>query len=388
MSSLSIQVVPLKIPFNISFDQASSSRSETATVLVQAVRANLYGLGEGCPRPYVTNESENSAICWIKSIKSIVEVECTTLDDLLLFLKNHKGIIDKNPSAWCAIETALLDLFAKEENKTLEELIGTSGIQGEYQYTAVIGDGNQGTLNCYFDLYSQFGFWDFKIKICGDLNMDRRKIDLFREKVLCIFPKKARLRIDANNLWGSDNDKALSYLKALDYPFIGIEEPLSPREPEKLSLLCEKLKKPIILDESLCNLDDVNLFSSVEGEFIANIKVSKSGGLLRGLEIVEKAKALNWKIIIGAQVGETSILTRLALSLAKASGENLLAQEGGFGTILLSTEIVEPVLMFGKDGVLNYQQQNNSNLLPGLGITKGDSLKFGSDLESICSPSF
>jgi L-alanine-DL-glutamate epimerase-like enolase superfamily enzyme len=375
MNPLSIHVTPLKIPFNISFDHASNSRSETATVLVQVVRGNRYGLGEGCPRPYVTDETVDSAMDWIKKIKSLVEVKCTSLNDLYLFLRDYKEIIDKNPSAWCAIETALLDLFGKEQNRNIEELLGIKNIQGDYQYTAVVGDGNEETINRYFDLYLQFGFWDYKIKICGDLDRDKKKIDLFKQKVLRVFPEKARLRIDANNLW-CDYHNAFTYLKKLDYPFLGIEEPLLQRESKKLSQLSKDLSTPIILDESLCYLEDLNLFSLLEGEFIANIRVSKVGGLLRGLKMIRKIKTLNWKIIIGSLVGETSILTRTALSLAKASGENLLAQEGAFGTILLSNEIVKPVLMFGKGGVLKFQhQQNGSNLLSGLGITKGNNFE-------------
>lgn len=97
------------------------------------------------------------------------------------------------------------------------------------------------------------------------------------------------------------------------------------------------------------------------------------GGLLRGLEMVSRVRDLNWGIIIGSLVGETSILTRLALTLAKVSGKNLLAQEGAFGTLLLSREIVKPVLMFGKGGVLKFQKTQNT--LHGLGIKGDEDLK-------------
>lgn len=58
-------------------------------------------------------------------------------------------------------------------------------------------------------------------------------------------------------------------------------------------------------------------------------------------------------LIIGAQVGESSILTRAALTIANAFRDNLLAQEGAFGTQLLQYDIVEPSLMFEKAGKLN-----------------------------------
>jgi L-Ala-D/L-Glu epimerase len=58
-------------------------------------------------------------------------------------------------------------------------------------------------------------------------------------------------------------------------------------------------------------------------------------------------------IIVGAQVGETSLLTRAALTVAMAAGKALVAQEGAFGTRLLAHDICNPPLMFGAGGVLD-----------------------------------
>ena len=55
---------------------------------------------------------------------------------------------------------------------------------------------------------------------------------------------------------------------------------------------------------------------------------------------------------MGAHVGETSILTRAALTVAAHAGDALLAQEGAFGTTLLRRDLVSPVLMFGRKAEL------------------------------------
>ncbi|MEE9280638.1 MAG: hypothetical protein V3V67_10730, partial [Myxococcota bacterium] len=57
-------------------------------------------------------------------------------------------------------------------------------------------------------------------------------------------------------------------------------------------------------------------------------------------------------VIVGAQVGETSLLTRAALSVAQAARGILVAQEGAFGTLLLERDVCDPPLMFGPGGVL------------------------------------
>jgi L-alanine-DL-glutamate epimerase-like enolase superfamily enzyme len=76
------------------------------------------------------------------------------------------------------------------------------------------------------------------------------------------------------------------------------------------------------------------------------------GGLLRSLEVVEAARAAGIGVIVGAQVGETSLLTRAGLTVASGAGVALVAQEGAFGTHLLSEDVSDPPLMFGAGGVL------------------------------------
>ena len=58
-------------------------------------------------------------------------------------------------------------------------------------------------------------------------------------------------------------------------------------------------------------------------------------------------------MIVGAQVGETSLLTRAGLTVAHAAGDALVAQEGAFGTFLLERDVCDPPLMFGAGGVLD-----------------------------------
>jgi L-alanine-DL-glutamate epimerase-like enolase superfamily enzyme len=77
------------------------------------------------------------------------------------------------------------------------------------------------------------------------------------------------------------------------------------------------------------------------------------GGILRSLAVAEQAKELGISIIIGAQVGETSVLTRAALTVANSYRDILLAQEGAFGTHLLEHDVCRSPLMFGQAGLLD-----------------------------------
>ncbi|MEX0829433.1 MAG: hypothetical protein WD032_04260 [Nitrospirales bacterium] len=93
----------------------------------------------------------------------------------------------------------------------------------------------------------------------------------------------------------------------------------------------------------------------------------------RSLAIAKKAKAMGIPIIIGAQVGETSILTRASLTLASQYRDILLAQEGAFGTYLLEHDITDTPLMFGAGGTLDPQPISAQ---PGLGHSGTISISF------------
>ena len=57
------------------------------------------------------------------------------------------------------------------------------------------------------------------------------------------------------------------------------------------------------------------------------------------------------------------MLTRVALTVAHATGRALVAQEGAFGTFLLERDIGDPPLMFGAGGILEA-----SSVKTGVGI--------------------
>lgn len=80
------------------------------------------------------------------------------------------------------------------------------------------------------------------------------------------------------------------------------------------------------------------------------------GGILRSLALANKARLNGIPIIIGAQVGETSVLTRAALTVANANRDILLSQEGAFGTNLLERDIVDPSIKFGLNGIVDANQ--------------------------------
>ena len=336
----------IRIPFRERFQHASADRSMTEAVLVQAISPNGYkGLGEGCPRQYVTGETIRSALEFFE--RYITEVETLdSLDGLQSWLFEHQKMVDANPAAFCAIELALLNVFAAEAGTSVEELLSLPPLEGEYQYTAVIGSDDPKRIAKRLAQYIKYGFSDFKIKLCGQIETDAEIISILKSQ-----EAELRVRFDANNLW-EDVSLAIDYLGGFNYPIYAIEEPLQKHSFADCRRVYDALGMRIILDESFLNEADFDAISGDSDPWIINLRVSKMGGCLRSLAIANKAKTLGIPLIIGAQVGETSILTRAALTIANTFRETVIAQEGAFGTHLLEYDICEPPLMFDQGGVL------------------------------------
>ena len=284
------------------------------------------------------------------------------------YVEHASAEIDRHPGAWCAVESALLDLFAREEARTIEDLLGVPEDTKVFSYSAVVGVESGPALSAMIQKYLAAGFRDFKLKLSGEPEADRAKLETFSAQCEGKSSDRFRLRLDANNVWGSAAAAAKSQLKQLGGGFDAVEEPLSPRLAAELNELGTELGVAIILDESLCRKEDLALYESLPARWIGNVKVSKLGGILRSLDLIEALRDRGWPIVIGAQVGETSVLTRLGIVAARAAGQALWAHEGAFGTHLLERDPVTPVLQFGPEGRLDLSQQGLQS--GGLGLKK------------------
>ena len=344
-----ISFQPLAIPFRTRFKHAQAERHITESILVRATtEAGLHGYGEGCPRHYVTGETLDSAADFLRMHIASAQRAVHSIDTLSDWMQVHELEIDRNPAAWCALELALLDVFAQSQQQSVEALLNLPVLHGAFRYTAVIGDCDAKTFAVLFERYLGLGMHDVKIKLSGDLRRDREKCSILDAHT----GNTLRVRADANNLWQSA-DEAITYLRKLDYSFWAIEEPVRPGDFAALARIGSALDIPIILDESVTCIQHLAALRNEPKRWIANLRVSKMGGLLRSLKFATQAREHGIPLIVGAQVGESSLLTRAALSVVNAQRTSVLAQEGAFGIHLLAHDVCSEPLMFGDDGVLN-----------------------------------
>ncbi len=359
----SIEASELAIPFKGAFKHASAERHAMQSLWVTVTGANgERGYGEGCPREYVTGESVSSALAFVERHRADWMANIQDVRALRHWVKKHAIEIDAHPAAWAAVELALLDLYGKLQRVPVERILEVPELRGRFQYTAVIGDGPLPLFAAQLRQFLEAGFKTFKIKLAPDMQANREKVKALSDAGVAA----GAVRADANNLW-RDPKTCVADLQSLQFQFVALEEPLQPREFNRMAQIANALRTSIILDESISQLDHLVQIPSPPRQWIINCRVSKMGGLLRSLELLQALQKREFGIIVGAQVGETSVLTRAGLTLAQVAGERLIAQEGAFGTHLIVRDVVEPPLMFGTGGVIDLTQSDLASR-PGLGL--------------------
>ncbi len=364
--NITIQATTLELSLKTTVRHASASRKKGESIWVKAQRREHTGYGEGCPRSYVAGDDLNSSLAWVNKVFGNTTCPIQTYEELVEWTGQNSSLIDTYPSAWCAVETALLDLFARERDISVEELLHLPTDRRHSRYSAVLGNDKPWKFKGQTDLYLIKGITDFKVKLCGDLTKDQDKLTSLKAQALEHQAEGVRVRLDANNLWKEDLPGSIQFINELKGDFFAVEEPLRAGNAEALSHFSIETGLPVILDESLCTEADLAIFQSLPGQFIANIKISRVGGLIRARKLIEKIKAMGWDIIIGCHVGETSLLTRCGLVAVAMAGESLIAHEGAFGDYLLKREPAFPMLTFHKEGRLNLQFPYHLKTVQGL----------------------
>jgi L-alanine-DL-glutamate epimerase-like enolase superfamily enzyme len=330
------------IPFRGKFGHAAAVRERAENVIVLAEdEAGRIGLGEGCPRFYITGETVPSALAAIARWRKQGIDRISDKDSLMAWMDRHHADIDANPSAFSAVELALLDLFAQQTGSSLDHFLGLAEGLLDLRTSAVYGLGSEVKFLAQVALYSLNGMREAKLKLSGDPQLDRG-----RARLLARF---GPVRLDANNLWASADAACACLLDGTHRHAWAVEEPIAARDWLGLAQVGLSTRLAIILDESVTRPHDLEALEAGPA-YVLNARVSKHGGLLRTLHVIREARARGIKIIVGAQVGETSILARAGLVAARAAGPDLIGFEGAFGTRLLTRDAATPSINFGYRG--------------------------------------
>lgn len=314
----------LKHTFTIAHD----SRDVQPTLIVELKSDGYSGYGEATSNPYYGITIENM-IQSLESVRSIVE-EKPFASAEKLWQMTHPYLVD-NPFAQCALDEAAHDLFAKKENLKLYESWGLSIDQNPLTNFTIGIDSVEKMVAKMKELP-----WPiYKIKL--GTNEDLRIVTELRRNTDALF------RVDANCAWSAEQTIAFApELKKLGVEFI--EQPLAADDIEGMKKVFAESALPVLADESCIVEGDVakchGLFHGV------NIKLTKCGGLTPALRMIEKAKQLGMKTMVGCMTESSVGISAIAHLLP------LLDYVDMDGSLLISNDPAQGVTF--DDGKINY----------------------------------
>src|SRR5918996_840278 len=173
--------------------------------------------------------------------------------------------------------------------------------------------------------------------------------DLARlEAVRKVVGDKVDLRADANGAWSAD--EAVEQLQRLSpFNLQAIEQPVRADDLAGLKHVRDESGISVMADESLVTAEQARRLIELRACDFFNIRISKCGGITRSLAIAQLAPEARIKIKVGAQVGETGILSAAGRTFA-AHLPALVFAEGSFGTWLLAEDVTFENVAFGLGG--------------------------------------
>ena len=349
----SLEVFPLHIPFNRAFVHSKTSRSTSDSVVVRLTGSDgLRGYGEGLPRAYVTGEDVAGVVETLggRIGPEVMKLEYGSgmgaVEQIGSFVEEWTERLSKGTDvvAWnatmCALELPLLDWAFRRSGESIASWLGP--VRGHVMYTGLIDATDPQIARATAERYIQAGFTKLKVKVGVEGDVERVKA------VRDVAGEDVEIRVDANGAWsGQEAVSALNQLRT--FYITAVEQPVAASDLEGMRRVRQETGLNVIADESLVTFEDaVNLIRERACD-VFNVRVSKCGGLISSLRIAELGLEAGVKVQVGAQVGETSLLSAAGRHLAAHLPE-VEYVEGSFGTHLLSEDITRDPVMFGYEG--------------------------------------
>ena len=281
--------LPLKHTFTISRESHDFQDSLIACLTLNGKT----GYGESTSNPYykITFESMQAEIEAIQE-----KIEAFELTNPIHF---HQFLVEEGLSnfAICALDLAAHDLFGKLKGKPLFALWNTTVEKYPISNYTIGLD----TIDKMVSKMQEQPWPIYKIKL-GTAD-DVAIVKELRKHTNAIF------RVDANCAWDAETTiKNAVALKDLGVEFL--EQPLKANDWEGQKKVKQHAVLPIIADEScIVESDVVKCAGNFDG---INIKLTKCGGLTPALRMIEEAKQLNLKVMVGCMTESTVGISAIA----------------------------------------------------------------------------
>lgn len=334
-----MRYVPYTLQMKHTFTLSTSSRTTTPVVLTEIEFEGITGYGEASMPPYL-GESHESVLKFLAQVDLSRFSDPFLLEDILTYVDN---VMPGNYAAKASIDIALHDLIGKIMGQPCYRLFGLNPAKTPLT-SFTIGLDAPDVIKQKVEEAEPYKI--LKVKLGRD--NDRQMVEIIRsltDKPLCV---------DVNQGW-TDRNHSLEMAHWLhEKGVLFLEQPMPKSQKDDIAWLKQNSPLPIIGDEAIQNVNDIisqkDIYSGV------NIKLMKCGGLHAARNMINLARGLGLKVMIGC-MAETSCAVTAAAQLSP-----LVDWCDLDGNLLISNDVFDGLKIV--DGKVTLPDR------PGIGIRK------------------
>ena len=327
--SLDAKIVRLNLLHTWTTTMSASQYRDTLHVAFS--REGITGRGEGAP---IVRYKEDAASAQ-KAVESVRELLLSA--DPMRFSKTLAEVFKRIPGEWAgkaSIDIALMDWVTQKLGIPLYEYFGLDPADAPVTTFSIGIDTPEITKQKTLEAAE---YPILKIKV--GLSTDEPTIEAVRSVT------KKPLRVDANEGW-KDKEEAVRKINWLETQGVEfIEQPMPATMIEETRWVRSRVHLPIIADEA-CErpADIVKVKDAYDG---INVKLDKCGGVLQAFRMIQMAKALGMRTMLGCMVSSSVSVTAAAhlsplVDYADLDGNLLIANDPSRGVRVVKGKLVLP----------------------------------------------
>jgi o-succinylbenzoate synthase len=321
----SVTCARLSVPLHTPFVTALRRTTTTDTVVVRVTDSDgTMGWGEAPQVWQVTGESLAGATACLEEMLAPIVVD-RDVDDWFEVLRGVQSVVARNFGAKAALDTAVRDVVARRAGLTLPAFLRASsghgaGATGDVAYPTVLRTDVTLAAGSADDLATAAvqrvadGFSTLKMKVGTDAATDVARVRAVREAV----GPDVTVRLDANQGWTPD--EAVIVIRALEFADLGVElveQPVNGEDVEGLASVRARVGLPVMADEALYSLLDLDRIIRLRAADLVNVKLAKCGSLGVALEQLRRATDAGLGTMVGSMM-ETGVGVGAVAAVAAA----------------------------------------------------------------------
>lgn len=308
-----------------------SSSATRDTFHVEYTRDGVTGRGEGAP---IARYNESAAQAMKRLEKERAWLEAADPWRFTKLMQQLFARVEANYAAKAALDIALLDWVTQRLGIPLYRFFGLDPADTPVT-TFSIGIDTAGVIQQ-------------KVREASDYPVLKIKVGLDNDEEIIAAVRSVTnkpLRVDANEGFKTKEQAVAKILWLEKQGIEFMEQPMPAANLEDMNWIRKRVHVPIIADEACLHPEDIpRLAPYFDG---VNIKIDKCGGLLEGWRMIQMARALGLKTMLGCMISSSCAITAAAhlsplVDYADLDGHLLIANDPFEGVEVNKGKLVLP----------------------------------------------